>query len=655
VWVANALAYALGALWLTKLALRGTTGYRPRWHGQGTDPGADRGGARAACARWWPRGLAAIAMWLLFYCAASALNARATFDKDTLEFTYRDGVIPWLPHSYDAQRTWFEFWQWAGLACVFWATRDWLLTKSDRRSRHTDRSEPEVAPDAAEAGLPPRLTRLLWVMCLNATLVGVESILQRLDGTNKLLWLVEPYWNDTAASQFGPYAYRSNAAQFFNLVWPLGLALWWSLLPTARSRGAPHQRVGEGPQVLLFPCVVVLATCPFISSSRGGALIASACLALAGLVLLGATRRRGRLARLALASAALAALGLGATLGWRQLEHRFWPSASVLPLATDAGTNDIALAWRMHVPKERPKHILGLLTLNNDRNTMFVAQALTAYLRPEGDLAIYLTSADTSDYYRALVPRIIQQHGGNDVEIELRLHTNIAVRVAGQPVAVEEYWQGIQPPSRPELSTSYVWVYHTLVRALRVYVQTRETVSTDATAPVEPPLGTSASPIPSTADSPALSLQFDRSKQPLLKTILAELSGRDEIYRNARQMTTDYPWFGTGAGTFGAVYHLYRARAHEDWAGYAHNDWLELRITLGWVGFGLALALLVLAASHWFVGAGIGLPWPVIALLWIALAGMLAHARFDFPFQVHSLELYFLVICGICSIAAREA
>ena len=40
-------------------------------------------------------------------------------------------------------------------------------------------------------------------------------------------WLREPLWNKSADAQFGPYAYRSNAAQYFNLVWPVALALGW--------------------------------------------------------------------------------------------------------------------------------------------------------------------------------------------------------------------------------------------------------------------------------------------------------------------------------------------------------------------------------------------------------------------------------------------
>src|SRR5439155_1974444 len=81
--------------------------------------------------------------------------------------------------------------------------------------------------------------------------------------------------------------------------------------------------------------------------------------------------------------------------------------------------------------------------------------------------------------------------------------------------------------------------------------------------------------------------------EPRLQAMFSdEMSGRVEIYRNAEQMARDFPVFGTGPGTFPWLYHLYRAHAQAEWAAYAHNDWLETRITFGWVGFGMMLAAL---------------------------------------------------------------
>src|SRR5205823_1961818 len=79
--------------------------------------------------------------------------------------------------------------------------------------------------------------------------------------------------NPGAESQFGPYAYRSNAAQYFNLLWPVTLGFWWML----------HRSVGSGRHThhLLLLCSAVMAACPIISISRGGALITVGILVLA--------------------------------------------------------------------------------------------------------------------------------------------------------------------------------------------------------------------------------------------------------------------------------------------------------------------------------------------------------------------------------------
>jgi NADH:ubiquinone oxidoreductase subunit 6 (subunit J) len=43
-----------------------------------------------------------------------------------------------------------------------------------------------------------------------------------------------------------------------------------------------------------------------------------------------------------------------------------------------------------------------------------------------------------------------------------------------------------------------------------------------------------------------------------------------------------------------------------------------------------------------------------VALTWLTLAGCMMHARFDFPFQVHSILLLFLVLCAILFTRSRR-
>ena len=130
---------------------------------------------------------------------------------------------------------------------------------------------------------------------------------------------------------------------------------------------------------------------------------------------------------------------------------------------------------------------------------------------------------------------------------------------------------------------------------------------------------------------------------------LSNLSGREEIYRNARQMAVDYPVFGIGPGAFRSVYHLYRQESKEVWHGFLHDDWMETRVTFGWVGFVLIISHLV------WLGIWCELPgrprvfYAFSVCIGIGLAGALVHARFDFPFQTYSILYTFVVIAALLS------
>ena len=130
--------------------------------------------------------------------------------------------------------------------------------------------------------------------------------------------------------------------------------------------------------------------------------------------------------------------------------------------------------------------------------------------------------------------------------------------------------------------------------------------------------------------------------------------GREEMYAAARPMAADYPVFGTGPGTFENVFQLYRISTDTYWPVQLHNDWLETRITFGWVGLGMILAALVAVLLRWFARGGIHGGRRFVTLIWLALGGCLAHARFDFPFQIHSILFLFLICCAILSNLSRR-
>ena len=494
IWVMNIAGYFLGAMLAVKLVIRRLKDYRPpRWDERGKAEigkaesrkqqaeGRERGSevrgqssgvrgqrSEASSQRSVVRGrrlltpsrltatLAVLTAAILGYCLVSALNARATCDDpDTGSFTYHDGYIPWLPHSLDSSSTWFAFWSYLGLAFSFWAVRDWLLGKSAAEQRPERRANGPGGEAKAEF-FPARLRLLFWVLAINGGLLGLEGIIQRLEGSGKLLFLVRPAIHKTAAAQFGPYAYYANAAQYFNLLWPGCLGFWWML---HRSRGSRRQ----GHYVVLV-CCAIMAACPIISTSRGGALIAAGTLLLSTLFL---------------------------------------------------GTTHFLLAARRSEERRTRLITLGLLAL-------FFGGAL--------GLGVSLG-------WKALKPRMAMLSEG--------------------------------------------------------------------------------------------------------------LQHREEMYDAARPMAADYPVFGTGPGTFATVSLLYPVPSETNWWVQLHNDWLETRITFGWVGSAMIALAFATVLLRWFARGGIQGGRCFVPLLWLALGGCLVHARFDFPFQMYSIVFLFLVLCAV--------
>lgn len=439
--VMNFTGYGLGVLAALKWLIRRALGeYYPH-------PGWDRG----RTLDWLLGGLT---LMILLYCWISASNARATYQPESWSFLYHD-IIWWLPHSYDRQASWEYFWMYLGLASAFWAIRSWLLA-----------GEEEVFPverlnaqRETALWLPPRLRRLLWVLSVNGALLALVSIIQRVDGTNKLLWLVEPSVNKEIEKFFGPYAYRGNAAQYFNLVWPVTLALWWVYQRVRQAH--PFAPAASGRHHLLLSCALIMAVCPIVSTSRGGAVVMFALSVLTLAVLVLAQWRRHWTVKLGLFFVLVLAVGLGVLLGWEELG-------------------------------------------------------------------------------------------------------------------------------------------------------------------------------------------------PRMEIIAEGFQGREATFDTGRRMAADNPLFGTGPGSFRHIFQLYRSSYDEYYPGQLHNDWLETRITFGWVGFLLILSALGACLALWFAPGGIRGDRYFVLLLWCSLAGCLIHARYDFPLQIHSILFVFLLLCSILSTLTRH-
>ncbi|MBL9168292.1 MAG: O-antigen ligase family protein [Verrucomicrobiales bacterium] len=446
IWTMNAAGYLLGLLLLNKLLCRRVlTG---QWSL----------GETSRRSRWLTRTLALISGSILVYCLLSIWNPRASWDPAANTFDFFPSYLPWLPHTYHLERSVGAFFDYSALCCTFWAAYDWLMggtAQPPREDEEHDASLPYLTPPSR------RLATLLWVLSVNGALLACQGLIQRADGGAKLLWIAEGAINRQATSQFGPYAYRSNAAQYFNLLWPVVLGFWWWLERVAQQRDPDARRA---PHRILLPIAALIAVCPLVALSRAGAIVTVITAAAASLLLVMQAERRQRKRTLAIVGACVVLIGTGA-------------------VAMDGG---------------------------------------------------------------ALMKRF-------------------------------------------------------------------QTASADLVV------------------------------------------GREKTYELAAKMATDYPVFGTGPGSFEAVFQLYRNTLEDYWPAQLHNDWMETRITFGWVGSALIAAAFALVLLRWpLIQHGKPAPRLFTAMIWIAMVGCLIHARVDFPFQIYSILMLFLLQCAVLFTLAKE-
>jgi len=321
IWAMNAAGYFLGLLLAVKWIIRLLTGYRSaRWGGGGSEIQIDSRGQSSAHSVL-TRILAVLTLVILGYCLTSALNARSTYHREVGALVYHP-FISWLPHSYDQSSSRLAFWNYLAMALSFWALRDWFLGKTGAEEQAA-RSRANDAGGRPMPLLPERLQRLLWVLSVNGGLLGLEAIVQRMTGTARLLFFMPTHENPQAIAQFGPFAYRSTAAQYFNLLWPVSLGLWWSLERAARRGWCDSRAFGLRSRHLILACAMLMAACPIISASRVGAVVAVINLAVAAAVLWSAQHREDRKTRAGIVVAVALVLGFSAWAGWDKLGPRF--------------------------------------------------------------------------------------------------------------------------------------------------------------------------------------------------------------------------------------------------------------------------------------------------------------------------------------------
>ena len=140
---------------------------------------------------------------------------------------------------------------------------------------------------------------------------------------------------------------------------------------------------------------------------------------------------------------------------------------------------------------------------------------------------------------------------------------------------------------------------------------------------------------------------LEQVKERLEQTTLAQ-ENRDEIDTYSYKMWQDYPFFGSGAGSYYSVFPRYREGGMgEGILEHAHNDYLEFLTEYGILGLVLPAGVVILALRNAILAQrkrrsqfarGIGFA----ALM--AITAMLIHATVEFNLQIPAYAATFMVI-----------
>jgi O-antigen ligase len=136
----------------------------------------------------------------------------------------------------------------------------------------------------------------------------------------------------------------------------------------------------------------------------------------------------------------------------------------------------------------------------------------------------------------------------------------------------------------------------------------------------------------------------------------SEISGgtRLAIDRDALRMLTKKPVLGWGLGAFPEIYPQYRSFYTNFFVNEAHNDYLQLLVETGALGFALMLWLIFVVYRSALRKLTI---WPGDTNATLALAallgvtGILVHSLVDFNLQIPANTALFYVLCAVAASA----
>jgi len=137
-----------------------------------------------------------------------------------------------------------------------------------------------------------------------------------------------------------------------------------------------------------------------------------------------------------------------------------------------------------------------------------------------------------------------------------------------------------------------------------------------------------------------------------------QAGGRLQMAKDSLQMFEQRPLTGWGLGTFPVIYPKFRTFVTDLYVNEAHNDFVQLLVETGIIGFAVGIGLLVIVLRRGLqqIRAAVFGSWRTVAVTAsvIGVVGLSVHSLFDFNLQIPANALLFYVLCAIAGSSLEE-
>ena len=153
-------------------------------------------------------------------------------------------------------------------------------------------------------------------------------------------------------------------------------------------------------------------------------------------------------------------------------------------------------------------------------------------------------------------------------------------------------------------------------------------------------LGAAAVPL-TKIDSDRLVERYQRTGDDFLSA-----GGRGQVWQDTTTIAAAFPWTGSGFGTFGAVYPIFRSPRVRLFYAHAHNDWLQALAEGGLLG-AVLIAMLALPLLGTLRRSLFGAKGVLATGIAAGVTAILLHGIVDFNFHIPANLATAAVLAGL--------